>query len=171
MRIRQVAIGRLALGLMGIVVAITVPPGRAVNAQPPPPPRTVARYARPLVLGDAAFVVSEVTVKKIVDTRELDRIKEVLANVDQAQYRLDVVQARQGAAPAKTSTGRLLMTDLVMVDRTAVARPGGQAAFVVSEVTVKKVTDTRELDRIKEVLRNVDATAYQVRALRVEAIQ
>jgi hypothetical protein len=166
----RVVLGRVALCVSGGVMALTLPPGKAVNAQPPPP-RVVARYARPLVLGDAAFVVSEVTVKKIVDTRELDRIKEVLANVDASQYRLDVVQARQGAAPAKTTVGRLPMTDLVMVDRAAVARPGGQAAFVVSEVTVKKVTDTRELDRIRDVLRGVDAAAYQIRGLRVETIQ
>ena len=166
------AIARLAIGVIAVVVAELIPPGGLVHAQPSPPPRQIDRIARPLSLNEAAWVVSEVTVKKVVDARELDRIKQVLATVDQSQYRLDVIQRPQGSSAArKTTEGSLPMSELVMVDRTAAVRPPTNAALVVSEVTVKKVVDTRELDRIKSVLQSVEADKYKVKALRVEQIK
>lgn len=123
------------------------------------------RTAMALPVNNAAFVVSEVTVKKVVDTKELDRIREALQGVDPSAFRIDAVKNGK-----RSVVGKLPLNSFVMVERAVTRLPSGAAASVVSEVTVKKVTDTKELDRIRQILAAANADA-KVHALRFEQIQ
>jgi len=133
--------------------------------------RAMETSVRPVVNGKAAFVVSEVTVKKVTDAKELDRLREALKGVDQSNFRLQATQKTSATAAPKTMTvGTLPLADVARVSTTSAPVAPSNAAFVVAEVTVKKVTDTKELDRIRDVLRNVDATDRTVQAVRLEPV-
>lgn len=123
------------------------------------------RTARSLPMNNAAWVVSEVTVKKVVDTKELARIREALQGVDPSSFRLETVTNGR-----RSMTGKLSLDSFVMVNKTATSLPRNRAASVVSEVTVKKVVDTKELQRIREILAAASADA-SVHALRLEELR